>query len=261
MRSHGGAEPVKALDGLVSEPQGVARRTDHGGKPWGLWSTVGFGVLIVALWSAVQQFAVVILAGRGVTASDAMARGWLVAWMTIISAPMAIGAAVLLARLRKGISVTAYLGLEWPRASQALRWSLILLGLLAALDSLSWALGRPVVPEPMIPMYRTAGSLPIFLIGIVVAGPLAEEFLFRGFLFAGLLNSRLGPTGAIAFTALAWASLHVQYDLYGMATIAASGILLGVIRWRTGSLWLCALLHGLMNVVATIEIMFIISRR
>jgi CAAX protease family protein len=116
------------------------------------------------------------------------------------------------------------------------------------------------VPELMMAMYRTAGSMPIFLIGLVVAAPLAEEFLFRGFLFAGLLNSRLGPTGAIALTALGWASLHIQYDFYGMATIAATGTLLGLIRWRTGSLWLCALLHGLMNVVAIVEVMFIFWR-
>jgi len=34
-----------------------------------------------------------------------------------------------------------------------------------------------------------------------------------------------------------------------------------LIRWRTGSLWLCVLLHGLMNVVATVEVMFILSTR
>jgi len=235
--------------------------TGHDGQPWGPWSTIGFGVLIVALWIAAQQAAVVLLAGRGVKASDVMARGWLVAWMTIVGAPTVVGASVLFARLRRGISVAAYLGLAWPSARQALRWSLICLGLLAAFDSLSLALGRPVVPEPMISMYRTAGALPVFLSGIVVAGPLAEEFLFRGFLFAGLRNSRLRPTGAIALTALAWGSLHLQYDLYGMATVAASGILLGLIRWRTGSLWLCTLVHSLMNLVASVEVMFIISRR
>jgi hypothetical protein len=203
----------------------------------------------------------VILLGARAKDSDAIAQGWVLAWATILSAPIAVGAPVLLARVRKGISAAAYLGLAWPRALQALRWSLIVLGFIAASDSLSWALGRSLVPEPMILVCRTAGSLPIFLIGLLVAAPLAEEFLFRGFLFAGLLNSRLGPSGAIAITALAWGTLHLQYDLYGMATVALSGILLGLIRWRTGSLWLCALLHGLMNVVATVEVMFILSGR
>jgi len=235
--------------------------TDDGGKPWGLWATVGFGILIVISWVATQQMALVVLAGRGVKASEAITLGWLVAGMTIVSAPIVVGSALLLARLRKGISVAAYLGLAWPGALQALRWSLICLGLIAASDSLSVALGRSVVPEPMVAMYQTAGHLPVFLFGIIVAGPLAEEFLFRGFIFAGLHDSRLGPIGAVALTAMAWGSLHAQYDLYGMATVVACGVLLGGCRWRTGSLWLCMLLHCLMNIVASAEVMFILSRR
>lgn len=245
----------------MSEPRAVPSQTEEGGKPWGLWATVGFGVLILALWVVVQGIASVALLGAGAKESNVMIQGWVLAWTTIISAPVVVGAPVVLARIRKGISVAAYLGLAWPGARQALRWSVVLLGFIVASDSLSLALGRPVVPESMIAVYQTAGSLPILLIALVVAAPLAEEFLFRGFLHAGLFRSRLGPPGAIALTALAWASLHLQYDLYGMATVAVSGLLLGLIRWRTGSLWLCALLHALMNAVASVEVMFILSRR
>jgi uncharacterized protein len=239
-------------------PPGVASRVDDGGGPWGLGATVAFGGLIVALWAAAQGIALVILAGEGVSQSEAIARGWIMARTTIVSAPIAVGAPVLLARARKGISVAAYLGLVWPPARQGLRWSLILLGFLAASDLLSVAFGRSVVPEVMVPVFQTAGSLPLFLTALVIAAPLAEEFLFRGFLFAGLRESRLGPSGAIALTALTWGTLHFQYDLYGMATVVVSGVLLGLIRWRTGSLWLCVLLHGLMNAVATIEMMLIL---
>jgi membrane protease YdiL (CAAX protease family) len=246
------------LGGLVSELDEIPDCTAQGGKPWGVWSTVGFGVLIVTLWSVAQALVGTVLTGQRIKGSDAISEGWIMAWMTIIGAPIVVGAAILLARLRKGISVASYLGLAWPGALQALRWTLILLGLIAAFDLLSLALGRSVVPDPMIPMFRTAGSLPFLLLALFVAAPLAEEFLFRGFLFPGLLNSRLGPIGAIALTAIAWASLHVQYDLYGMVTIAASGVVVGLIRWRTGSLWLCVLAHGLMNVVATVEVMFVI---
>lgn len=246
-------------DGLMREPLELEGRTDGAGQPWGLWATVGLGLLVVALWNVAQVTAVVLIAGRRVNAGDVMAQGWMVAWATIVSAPVAVGAVALLARLRKGVSVAAYLGLAWPHARQAVRWSLILLGFIAASDLLSWALGRPLVPDPVMVMFRTAGSLPIFLIGLVVAAPLAEEFLFRGFLFPGLLRSRLGATGAIGVTALAWGSLHVQYDLYGMASVAAGGILLGWVRWRTGSLWLCVLLHALVTIVATVEVMLIVA--
>lgn len=56
----------------MSEAEAVASRTEDGGKPWGLWPTVGFGVLVVALWIAVQGIATVILAGGGRKKSDAL---------------------------------------------------------------------------------------------------------------------------------------------------------------------------------------------
>jgi membrane protease YdiL (CAAX protease family) len=246
------------FDCPTGELDATANCTARGGTPWGFWPTLGFGVLILAVWSVAQALVFAVLNGPRLKAGDAIHQGWIMAWATIVGAPIAVGAAILLAHLRKGIGIAAYLGLAWPGARQAIRWSSILLGLIAASDLLTLALGRPVVPEPMIVMFRTAGSMPLLLLALFVAAPLAEEFLFRGFLLAGFLNSRLGPIGAIAVTATAWASIHVQYDLYGMVTIAASGLLLGLIRWRTGSLWLCALLHGLINVIATVEVMVVI---
>ncbi len=243
----------------MSEPPATGLIDDKG-TPWGPLPTVGFGILVVTIWMVVQAIAVLMLAGGVLRVSDAFSQGWIVARAVILSVPIPLGAVLLLARARKGISVTAYFGLSWPPARQALRWSFLLLGFLAASDALSLSLGRPVVPEPMMPLYKTAGSLPILLLGLVVAAPLAEEFLFRGFLQAGLINSRLRPGGAILLTALAWGSLHLQYDLYGIATVVIIGILLGVIRWRTGSLWLCALLHGLANAIASIEALFILWR-
>src|SRR5688500_6683540 len=100
---------LKLSDGLMSEPRKVASHTGGGGKPWGLWPTVGFGVLIVALWIVAQLITTVILVGAAAKESDAT-QGWVVAWATIISAPVAVGASVLLARVRKGISVAPYLG-------------------------------------------------------------------------------------------------------------------------------------------------------
>lgn len=244
----------------MNEPQEIARPIDDGGTPWGPWSTVGFGALVLTIWMVVQAIVILVLGGGVVRVSDALSQGWIVARSIILSAPIPIGAALLLARARKGIGVAAYLGLSWPPAQQALRWSLLLLGFLVASDALSLALGRPLVPEPMMPSFRTAGSLPIFLFGFVVAAPLAEEFLFRGFVQAGLIHSRLRPFGAIVLTALAWGILHLQYDAYGIATVVVTGILLGLIRWRTGSLWLCALLHGLANAIASAEALFILGR-
>jgi hypothetical protein len=237
----------------MEEPQEIAEPLVAPGTPWGPWATGGFGILIVLTWNVVQAIVVLVLWGGIVRLTDAFSQGWIVARAVLLSAPIPLGAVLLLASVRKGLGVGAYLGLSWPPAREVVRWTLLFLGLLVASDALSLALGRPVVPEPMVPLYRTTGSLPIFLFGIVVAASVAEEFLFRGFLQTGLIRSRLRPLGGIVLTTLAWGLLHVQYDAYGIATVVAMGLLLGVIRWRTGSLWLCVFLHALANALASAE--------
>ena len=80
-----------------------------------------------------------------------------------------------------------------------------------------------------------------------------EEIFFRGFLFQGIRYSRLGPIGAIGITSFFWAAIHLQYDIYGIATIFALGILFGIARLKTGSIHLLMVMHSLASLVATIE--------
>ena len=65
----------------------------------------------------------------------------------------------------------------------------------------------------------------------------------------------------IVLTALIWAVLHRQYDLFDMANIFAAGLLFGCARLRTNSIYPCLLMHGLMNLIATIEVAMVIRTR
>jgi uncharacterized protein len=58
----------------------------------------------------------------------------------------------------------------------------------------------------------------------------------------------------VIITSLLWAAIHLQYDLYGIATIFVGGIFLGWVRLKTDSIWLCIILHGMMNLIATLEV-------
>ena len=49
------------------------------------------------------------------------------------------------------------------------------------------------------------------------------------------------------FAAILWAAMHIQYNLYGMGFIAATGILFGLARARTGSLLVPMALHAALN--------------
>ncbi len=86
-----------------------------------------------------------------------------------------------------------------------------------------------------------------------------EEIFIRGFLFQGIRYSRLGSIGAIVITSLFWAVLHVQYDVYGITTIFALGLLLGIVRLKTDSIYLLMVMHSLTGIVSTIETAFYLS--
>jgi membrane protease YdiL (CAAX protease family) len=54
---------------------------------------------------------------------------------------------------------------------------------------------------------------------------------------------------------LIWAAVHHQYDLYGIATIFVIGLLLGTARMKTDSVYPGIVMHALMNLIATIQVM------
>jgi uncharacterized protein len=123
---------------------------------------------------------------------------------------------------------------------------------LVATDLTSYLTGRPIVPTVMVDMYRTSW-VPGMVFAMVVLAPLGEETLFRGFLYAGIAASRAGPVVAIIVSTVIFGSLHMQYDWYGVVAVAAIGLYLGVVRYRTRSLLLTMFLHAVANGFATAE--------
>ena len=99
---------------------------------------------------------------------------------------------------------------------------------------------------------RAARDLLMLWLAVSVIAPVVEEITFRGFLYRGWVGP-LRPGGAVVATALLWALLHVQYDVFDMVQIFVLGLALGYIRWRSGSTLLTILLHMLNNVIAMIE--------
>jgi membrane protease YdiL (CAAX protease family) len=231
-------------------------------RPWGFWATLGWGLLIAVGWLAAQvvvvAFLVVAIAlgmfGPGYTIQSATLdfNGLILSLATLVSGPVGIGLCILAAWLRK-CAPLEYLGLRKVSKAHLVLGIACQLIFIVAADGLTWLLGRPIVPEFVREAYETAGWLPLLIVAIVVMAPASEEVFFRGFLFRGLAESWLRPWGAIVFTSLLWALIHLQYDWYGMAQIFVAGLFLGWIRWRTGSITLTILLHALQNLVATIE--------
>ncbi|MBA4173909.1 MAG: hypothetical protein C0511_14960 [Hyphomicrobium sp.] len=85
------------------------------------------------------------------------------------------------------------------------------------------------------------------LVVLGVGAPLAEELLFRGFLYPALSKSRLGLAGAAIVSTLGWTALHAGYSLLGLVEVFLIGLYFCWLLVRTGSLWVPMLCHGVYN--------------
>ncbi len=233
--------------------------------PWGFWATGGLGAVLICAYMTAQVIALVLYlagamvlhGGKSIPSLEALTtNGTVFSLSVILGGPVTILLCGLFAWLRKGPAISSYLGLHWPQPRVAVWWSMGLLLVWAGSDALTMALDRPVVPEVMAEIYWNTGFRPLIWIALIIAGPATEEFVFRGFLFRGWQESRLGGGGTICLTALLWAVIHLQYDLYGIASIFGAGLFLGLVRLKTGSVLLCTFLHSVINLIATIQVEF-----
>jgi len=85
--------------------------------------------------------------------------------------------------------------------------------------------------------------------GVVVGAPLAEEPLFRGLILGGFVR-RYGAGKAILYSALLFGFIHMNPWQFPGA--ALSGLLLGWLTLRTGSLWPAVAAHFLNNLSVTL---------
>ena len=100
----------------------------------------------------------------------------------------------------------------------------------------------------VLPMFGEGlGGLALALLLGGVVAPLAEEIFFRGFLYAGL-RSRLGPTSGVLVSALIFSLVHVLPGV--LLPIFVMGAIFALLYERTGSLWPCIVLHGVINSLA-----------
>jgi uncharacterized protein len=238
--------------------------------PLGAWATAAWGLIVMLAWTAAE--AVVLIAflvrwfalnpGAELDIDKIAHSGYLVSVAAIVSAAVQCGVVTLAIR-RTRWPVADYLGLvRRPHVREVVFCLASIALILVASDLLSWLIGRELLPPFMVRIYedaRNAGAMALLLIAVVVAAPIGEEIVFRGFLYRGWVGSRLGVAGTIVLTAAIWAGIHVQYDWLGMTQIFCLGLLFGWVRWRSGSTALTMLMHAATNVAATVETAVIIE--
>ncbi len=232
--------------------------------PWGIWATIGLSLVIITCFLLVQTLGVGLFTAIVQNNNPDLdfeefsislqTNGFLIAIVTCATTVTTVGLIALFVSLRKGATLRGYLHLHPVSAKTLCTWVGVALVFAVAWDGLTYLLDRAVIPEFMLRAYVTAYFVPLLWLAIVIAAPLAEELFFRGFLFEGIRYARLGATGAVVITSMLWAVIHLQYGPYEISTVFILGLILGVARLATGSIYTSIAMHALVNLVATAEV-------
>jgi membrane protease YdiL (CAAX protease family) len=92
-----------------------------------------------------------------------------------------------------------------------------------------------------------ASILRVLAVGIL--GPIAEELIFRGWVFA-LLRTRVGVAVTLLLTSAGWALLHYDYSWAVIGVILVDGLLLGLARLTSRSVYPPIAMHIIYNLYA-----------
>jgi len=155
--------------------------------------------------------------------------------VTLVTSPERLWRRVVLARL-------SWRGLGRALLAAAAGYGIVL-GYAAVVTALGW---EPLIPKSTVPIETTRDPVTLALTGLVAVGtaPVAEELLFRGYLFGGLAN-RLGFLPAAFLSSALFAANH--FDPGSIIPFTMVGMLLCALFWRAGSLWESMAMHMIFN--------------
>jgi membrane protease YdiL (CAAX protease family) len=230
---------------------------------WGGRATAGYGAVILAALFLVMIFVVVILAIavaishmdttftiESFTDSIYAYMGLLVSISSIVAYAAAAGLTLVFIKIRGGAGIAEYLGLKrinWKTALVLALITAVFLGLSALVNYYFHV--EEGDTQTLVDIYNTSIWPVLLWIAVVIFAPIFEESFFRGFAFEGFRRSRLGLIGTIIVTSIVWTSLHVGYSVSSLGAIFIFGLVLGFVRYKTGSLWGTMLMHAVYNVV------------
>ena len=167
------------------------------------------------------------------------------------SAAMKVGlsfaaTAILSVRMARSAKSPAWFGLTRPPLLPSLAFLAIYLAWMLGTDALlGWRGPWDLAPWRSAPLLASA----LRLLAVCLFGPIVEELLFRGVLFAWL-RERLPIAAVILLTSVGWALLHWSYSWAVIGVIAVDGVILGLARWRTASVYPPIVMHMLYNLYA-----------
>jgi len=239
----------------------------EGGQVWGFRGTFLWGLVILlafALGQVIPLLAYMFVEDMSISLESFNAFGKTVtrdAFLLFLSAmggmffvvPVVLG----IAKLKKGSTLKAYFGLNGFTLKVL---GLAILGFMVlqfTTGLLIEAMGAKEIPNFMMNLeYPTLRDKIFLLIAVVVAAPIVEEIVFRGFLLKGFSQSFMGTHGAVVVTSALWAVIHQQYEMAYLIAIFVIGLAFGYARVLSNSLYIPMIMHGLMNLLAIVGLFY-----
>ena len=137
----------------------------------------------------------------------------------------------------------------WSLAS--LRWRWVAAGLVmmvvAVVVCAAWLVAMDRPENRLMGALMARGSAVLLVLSMVVLAPLVEELVCRDLLFGALARTRLRALGAWLVSSVCFAMVHGQYDRFELLPVFLIGLILGWIRWRTGSVLTTVVIHASWN--------------
>jgi membrane protease YdiL (CAAX protease family) len=224
-----------------------SKTSERSRRRWGAWAT--------AAWFVAASGTALIVAALAETWVGGSNAGEVASTIIDVAGKSAMLGVLVLAAYLSRRPVADYLSLIRPHRDQAGEIAIVALAALAAPILILFVLGPALgFGPPTGP--QTGTTLAMSFLTWIASGfftPFVEELVFRGFLYRGFAESRLGAAGAIVLTAALFTAIHFP-EFVGSAAwyldvlrITLVALLFGWLRERTGSVLPSWGIHTLIN--------------
>lgn len=239
-------------DGVTPSVEQPAAQGPEGTSGWKPWTApvALLAAFAAALVGGILVAVVGIIAGSDLTDPSP----GVISASTFVQGGCFIGAAVLFARLANRPRPEQF-GLRGTRFWPAVGWTVLaFVGFVAfaAIYTALFGVMSEQDPETLDALGVDDGAVLLVLAALLVTvmAPIAEEFLFRGYMFTALRNWR-GIWPAAIISSLIFGAIHASTTPPELLVVlAAFGFALCLLYVRTGSLYPCIALHAINNAIA-----------
>lgn len=240
--------PDKVLKPSLDKPEHYSLSGTIG---WMLALTIGVGTLIKGLIAGPMVYL-----GYEISAVNAFLGKPSIAFLAVL---LSLAVAYPLLKiathhsLEKGLPLD-FLAIKPVSFSPLAKWAVLAVTLGATQSLLlNWLeVPRFEVVQELIRGGNSLGPMILFTLNTCLLAPVLIEFVFRGMAYRRIEQSRFGIKGAIVIPTLVFVAVQMQYSWHVIVSVLPTALLLGFVRYKTGNLVNCMLIHIMMNVLALV---------